>query len=167
MTTFDQYSLADRYTLDEGRIFLTGVQALARVPIEVLRADRAQGLNTAAFLSGYQGSPLGGFDQEVARALKLVPELPIVLRPAVNEELAATAVMGSQLVANQADQRYDGVVGFWYGKAPGLDRASDALRHATFAGSSARGGALMRRQKRPMLSFVGSVTLGIDRAPAR
>jgi indolepyruvate ferredoxin oxidoreductase len=142
VTALDHYSLADRYTRDAGRIFVTGVQALARVPIEVLRADRAEGRTTAAFLSGYQGSPLGGFDQEMARAAALVPELPIVLRPAVNEELAATAVMGSQLTANQPDQRYDGVVGFWYGKAPGLDRAADALRHACFAGSSAGGGAV-------------------------
>ena len=142
MTALDDYSLTDRYTLDEGRVFLSGVQALTRIPIEVLRADRAEGRATAAFISGYQGSPLGGFDQEMARAAALVPELPIVLRPAVNEELAATAVMGSQLVVNQPDQRYDGVVGFWYGKAPGLDRAADALRHACFAGSSSTGGAV-------------------------
>ncbi len=142
MTALDDYSLTDRYTRDEGRVFLTGVQALTRIPIEVLRADRAHGRTTAAFISGYQGSPLGGFDQEMARAAALVPDLPIVLRPAVNEELGATAVMGSQLVVNQPDQRYDGVVGFWYGKAPGLDRAADALRHACFAGSSSTGGAV-------------------------
>ncbi len=121
---------------------MTGVQALARMPIEQLRVDRANGLTTAAFLSGYQGSPLGGFDQEMARAIKQVPDLPIVCQPAVNEELGATAIMGSQLTVNQADARYDGVLGIWYGKAPGLDRATDALRHAIFAGASRTGGAV-------------------------
>ena len=121
---------------------MSGVQALARIPLEQLRADRDAGLDTAAFVSGYQGSPLGGFDQEVARAAGLVPDLPIVCRPAVNEELAATAVMGSQLASEQPDFRYDGVLGIWYGKAPGLDRASDALRHAAFAGTSRHGGAV-------------------------
>ena len=121
---------------------MSGVQALARIPIEQLRVDRAAGLHTAAFISGYQGSPLGGFDQEIARAARLVPDLDIVCRPAVNEELGATAVMGSQLAAEQPDFRYDGIVGIWYGKAPGLDRASDALRHAAFAGTSRYGGAV-------------------------
>lgn len=142
MTSLDSYALTDRYTNDQGRVFLTGVQALARLPIGQLRIDRANGLDTAAFLSGYQGSPLGGLDQEVARALREVSDLPIVARPAVNEELAATAVMGSQLVSTQDDARHDGVVGFWYGKAPGLDRASDAIRHAMFAGTSRFGGAV-------------------------
>jgi len=136
------YRLSDRYQRDEGKVLLTGIQALARLPIEQLRRDRSAGLNTAAMLSGYPGSPLGGFDQEVARAIKLVPELPIVHRPAVNEELGATTVMGSQLVASRPDARYDGVVGIWYGKAPGLDRAGDALRHGVFAGSSTLGGAV-------------------------
>ena len=136
------YRLDDRYRADEGRVFLTGIQTLARLPIQQLRADRAAGLNTAAFVSGYQGSPLGGFDVEVARAAALVPDLPIVCRPAVNEELGATAVMGSQLAAEQPDCRYDGILGLWYGKAPGLDRAGDALRHAVFAGTSRHGGAV-------------------------
>lgn len=142
MTTIDGYSLTDRYTQDEGRVFLTGIQALARLPIEQLRVDAANKLRTAAFLSGYQGSPLGGFDQEMARAIKHVSDLPIVVQPAVNEELGAAAVMGSQLTATQADATYDGVVGFWYGKAPGVDRASDAIRHAIFAGTSRHGGVV-------------------------
>ncbi len=137
-----RYQLSDRYLLDTGQVFLTGVQALARIPIEQLRRDRAAGRNTAALVSGYPGSPLGGFDLEMARALREVTGLPIVHQPAVNEELGATAVMGSQLVATRPDARYDGVVGIWYGKAPGLDRATDALRHGVFAGSSAGGGAL-------------------------
>ncbi len=136
------YQISDRYTQPSGQAFLTGVQALARIPIQQLWADRANGLNTAAFISGYQGSPLGGFDQEVARAAKFVPDLPIVVEPAVNEELGATAVMGSQLVSEQPDCQYDGVLGLWYGKAPGLDRAGDALRHAVFAGTSYYGGAV-------------------------
>lgn len=137
-----QYRLSDRYLRDRGEVFLTGVQALARIPIEQLRRDRAAGRNTAALVSGYPGSPLGGFDLEMARALRDVTDLPIVHQPAVNEELGATAVMGSQLVATRPDARYDGVVGIWYGKAPGLDRATDAVRHGVFAGSSAGGGAL-------------------------
>ena len=142
MTSLDNYSLDDRYRNDEGRVFLTGIQALARVPMEQLRVDRADDLNTAAFLSGYQGSPLGGFDQEMARAVKRVPDLNIVAKPAVNEELAATAVMGSQVAPTLNGSRYDGVIGFWYGKAPGVDRASDAIRHAVFAGSHPSGGAI-------------------------
>ncbi len=138
----DSYQLSDRYARDEGTVFMTGLQALARLPIDQLRADRLAGLRTAAFVSGYPGSPLGGYDQEVGRALRQVPDLPIVHRPAVNEEYAATAVMGSQLAALQPDARYEGVVGIWYGKAPGVDRASDALRHAVFAGTDPRGGAL-------------------------
>ena len=138
-----RYELSDRYRRDEGTVFVTGVQALARIPIEQLRRDRAAGLNTAAFLSGYPGSPLGGFDQEVARAVRTVPDLPIVHQPAVNEELGATSVMGSQLAQGRPDATYDGVVGIWYGKAPGLDRAGDALRHGVFAGSSSLGGAVV------------------------
>lgn len=146
MTDLDDrrgYRLADRYQLDDGRAFASGVQAAARLPVEQLRADRRAGLTTAAFVSGYPGSPLAGFDREVAAAARTQPDLPVVLRPALNEELAATAVMGSQLTATLSDALYDGVVGIWYGKAPGLDRASDALRHAVFAGSSATGGAVV------------------------
>jgi indolepyruvate ferredoxin oxidoreductase len=110
-----EYRLSDRYQLQEGDAFLTGVQALARIPIEQLRRDRAAGRNTAALVSGYPGSPMGGFDLEMARALREVRDLPIVHQPAVNEELGATAVMGSQLVATRPDARYDGVVGIWYG----------------------------------------------------
>ncbi len=142
MTTKRAYALDDRYLADEGRVFLTGIQALARLPLEQLRVDRRNGLNTAAFVSGYPGSPLGGYDRAVAGAAKLAPELPIVCRPAMNEEFAASAVMGSQLAAAQPDCRYDGIVGLWYGKAPGVDRASDALRHAVYAGTSMHGGAV-------------------------
>jgi indolepyruvate ferredoxin oxidoreductase len=136
------YELEDRFRLEDGRVFLSGVQALARLPVDQLRLDRRRGLHTAAFVSGYQGSPVATFQEEVSAAAATVPDLPVVVRPAVNEELAATAVMGSQLVDSLADKRYDGVVGVWYGKAPGLDRAGDAIRHGVFAGTSRHGGVV-------------------------
>ncbi|MCU1400507.1 MAG: putative oxidoreductase [Acidimicrobiales bacterium] len=136
------YQLSDRYTRDTGRVFVSGVQALARLPLEQMRADRLGGLRTAAFVSGYPGSPLAGFDKEASAASKMAGGLPYVHTPALNEELAATAVMGSQLAAEQSDCRYDGIIGFWYGKTPGVDRASDALRHAQFAGVHRHGGAV-------------------------
>ena len=138
------YDLLDRYRKETGRVFMSGVQALARLPLEQLRADRRAGRNTAAFVSGYPGSPLAGYGGEVANVVPIaaLEGLRIVNQPAVNEELAATAVMGSQLSSGIAGSRYDGVVGLWYGKAPGLDRASDALRHAVFAGTSHMGGAV-------------------------
>jgi len=136
------YALDDRYLADEGRVFLTGIQALARLPLEQLRSDRRAGLNTAALVSGYPGSPLGGYDHAVAAAARLAPDLPVHCRPAMNEEYAASAIMGSQLAAMQSDCLYDGVVGLWYGKAPGVDRATDALRHAVYAGTSMHGGVV-------------------------
>ncbi len=136
------YELPDRFRREDGRVFLSGVQALARLPVDQLRIDRRNGLNTAAFVSGYQGSPVATFQEEVSAAAKTVPDLPVVIRPGVNEELAATAVMGSQLVDSLGDQRYDGVVGVWYGKAPGLDRAGDAIRHGVFAGTARHGGVM-------------------------
>lgn len=142
MTAPSQYRLTDRYDADEGTVFLTGIQALARLPLEQLRADRRAGHNTAAFVSGYQGSPLGGYGDAVKRAARVESSLPLVFKQAMNEEYAATAVMGSQLASARSDARYDGVVGVWYGKAPGVDRAADALRHAVFAGTSMLGGAI-------------------------
>lgn len=136
------YALEDRFRLEDGRVFLSGVQALARLPLDQLRLDRRLGLTTAAFASGYQGSPVGTFTEELRRASRTVPDLPIVIQPAVNEELAATAVMGSQLAMTLADARYDGVVGVWYGKGPGFDRSSDAIRHAVFSGTSIHGGVV-------------------------
>ncbi len=138
----DAYQLADRYRAEHGRVFLSGVQAIARLPIDQIRIDRRHGLNTAAFVSGYQGSPVGMFGEEVERANRTLPDLPVVNRPGVNEELAATAVMGSQLAVTLADCRYDGILGVWYGKGPGIDRAGDAIRHAVFAGTAPRGGVV-------------------------
>ena len=136
------YELADRYRLENGRVFLSGLQAIARLPLDQIRSDRRRGLNTAAFVSGYQGSPVGAFGDEVERAARAIGDLPIVCQPGTNEELAATAVMGSQLVSTLADRTYDGVIGMWYAKAPGLDRASDAIRHGVFAGTSQHGGVV-------------------------
>jgi indolepyruvate ferredoxin oxidoreductase len=136
------YQLEDRFRLEDGRVFLTGVQAVARLPVDQLRIDRRGGVRTAAFVSGYQGSPVATFQEEASAAAATVPDLPIVIRPGINEELAATAVMGSQLVDSLDDRRYDGVVGMWYGKAPGLDRAGDAIRHAVFAGTARHGGVV-------------------------
>ncbi|HEU4598216.1 MAG TPA: indolepyruvate ferredoxin oxidoreductase family protein, partial [Solirubrobacterales bacterium] len=135
-------TLADRYGLGEGLVFMTGVQALVRVLLDQHRADVRDGLRTASLVSGYQGSPLGGFDREVARLGELGGEHEIVLRPAVNEELGATAVWGSQLAATLPGPRFDGVVGVWYGKAPGVDRAADAIRHGNMVGTDPRGGVL-------------------------
>jgi indolepyruvate ferredoxin oxidoreductase len=137
------YRLSDRFTNDYGTVFLTGIQAMARLPLEQLRADRAAGLRTAAFAAGYPGSPLGGLDSALERAVRESGETDIVLRPSVNEEYAATAVMGSQLAGTRPDARYDGVIGIWYGKAPGVDRASDAIRHAVFAGADPKGGVVL------------------------
>jgi len=136
------YELVDRFRREDGRVFLSGVQALARLPVDQLRIDRRNGLRTAAFVSGYQGSPVGTFQEEASAAAATVPDLPVIIRPGLNEELAATAVMGSQLVDSLGDKRYDGVVGVWYGKAPGLDRAGDAIRHGVFAGTSRHGGVM-------------------------
>ena len=135
-------SLADRYLLEAGTVHLTGIQALARLPIDARRADRRAGRRTAAFVSGYEGSPLGGYDLELERQRALLDEYDVVFRPGVNEELAATAVQGTQLAPTYPDRRVDGVIGFWYGKAPGLDRATDALRHANLMGTHPEGGAV-------------------------
>lgn len=136
------YSLDDRYRRLDGQVLLTGVQALARLPLDQHRLDRRRGLETATYISGYEGSPLAGYDLELGRHRRLLDEHRVVFQPGLNEELAATAVAGSQLTATLDGQRQDGVVGMWYGKAPGLDRASDALRHANLMGASPTGGAL-------------------------
>ena len=134
--------LEDRYTAESGQVQMTGVQALARLPVNILRSDGAAGLKTAVFISGYEGSPLGGYDLELQRHAKLLAEYDLVFQPGVNEELAATSVEGTQLAAGLADARVEGVAGFWYGKSPGLDRASDALRHANLIGTHPKGGAV-------------------------
>ncbi|MGW1848084.1 indolepyruvate ferredoxin oxidoreductase family protein [Streptomyces sp. NPDC001966] len=135
-------TLQDRYVREEGIIHLTGIQALARLPLDIRRADRREGRGTAGFVSGYEGSPLAGYDMELARCGSLLDECDIVFRPGVNEELAATAVQGTQLASAQPDKRVDGVTAIWYGKSPGLDRASDAIRHNNLMGTHPDGGVL-------------------------
>ena len=132
-----------RLSSTEGRTHLTGLQALARVPIEVRRRDVASGRRTAAFVSGYEGSPLAGYDLLLMQHGPLLEQWDVLHRPAVNEELAATAVHGSQLVPTYEGRSVDGVTGYWYGKSPGLDRASDALRHGNLAGAHHAGGAVV------------------------
>lgn len=133
----------DKYTAEDQTVFLTGVQALVRVVLDAMRRDRLAGLRTASLISGYPGSPLGGFDQELSRHRALLKDLDIVHLPGHNEELAATAVAGSQLAQHFRSARFDGVLGVWYGKAPGLDRALDAIWHGQFTGASSKGGVLL------------------------
>ncbi len=139
----DNYELDDRYRRESGRVFLTGTQALVRIPLMQRTIDVAAGLNTAGFISGYRGSPLGGVDQELWRAKQFLDENNIEFLPAVNEDLAATAVLGSQQVETDPDRNVDGVFGIWYGKGPGVDRAGDALKHGNAYGSSPHGGVLV------------------------
>jgi indolepyruvate ferredoxin oxidoreductase len=137
------YSLDDRYAKSAGTVFITGTQALVRIAIDQARRDQANGLKTAGFISGYRGSPLGGVDLELWRAKKLIEDQGIKFLPAVNEDLAATAVLGSQQVETNPHKTAQGVFGMWYGKGPGVDRAGDALKHGNAYGSSPHGGVLV------------------------
>ncbi|MFZ1989289.1 MAG: indolepyruvate ferredoxin oxidoreductase family protein [Alphaproteobacteria bacterium] len=134
--------LDDKYTATEGRVFLSGLQALVRLPIVQMWRDHAAGLNTAAFISGYRGSPLGGYDQELTKATKYLAANDIKFQPGVNEDLAATAIWGTQQLSLSPGAKKDGVVGIWYGKGPGVDRSGDVLKHGNSAGSSKHGGVL-------------------------
>jgi indolepyruvate ferredoxin oxidoreductase len=135
-------TLDDKFVLEEGRVFITGVQALLRVMLDQARRDQRAGLRTAGFISGYRGSPLGGLDQQAERAAKVLAERNILFREAINEDLGATAVWGTQQANLFPGALHDGVFGMWYGKAPGVDRSGDAFRHANFAGTSPHGGVL-------------------------
>ncbi len=135
-------SISDRYEATEGTVLLSGIEALVRLLLTQRALDRARDLSTALFISGYEGSPLGGLDQQLLRAHDLLSEADIVFSPGLNEELAATAVGGTQLTGELPGRRVDGVVGFWYGKNPGLDRAADAIRHANVSGTAPLGGAV-------------------------
>jgi len=138
----NEVTLDDKFLLTEGRVFITGVQALVRVLLDQNRLDQAAGLNTAGFLSGYRGSPLGGLDQQAHRAGKHLDAAQVVFKEGLNEDLAATAVWGSQQANLFPGARYDGVFGMWYGKAPGVDRTGDAFKHANFAGTWPQGGVV-------------------------
>ena len=141
-TTPEEFSLDAKYTLERGRIYLSGIQALVRLPLDQHRADRARGLRTATFISGYRGSPLGGLDQTLERHGKLLADHHVVFSSGLNEDLAATAVFGSQMAHLFPRPKYDGVLGMWYGKAPGVDRSGDAFKHANYAGVGKNGGVL-------------------------
>jgi indolepyruvate ferredoxin oxidoreductase len=143
MPLLDAYQLFDRYSREHGRVFLTGTQAIVRIVLDQARRDRVAGLNTAGFISGYRGSPLGGVDLELWKIKQLLTDSRIEFLPAVNEDLAATAVLGSQQVETQKNRQVDGVFGLWYGKGPGVDRSGDALKHGNAYGSSPHGGVLV------------------------
>ena len=135
-------TLDDKYALDRGRVYLTGTQALVRLPMMQRQRDDAAGRNTGCFIAGYRGSPLGGFDQALWGARRFLERNHIIFQPAINEELGATAVWGSQQIGLFPGARYDGVFAIWYGKGPGVDRSGDPLKHANAAGSAPLGGVL-------------------------
>ena len=134
--------LDDKYDLGQRRVFVTGFQALVRLCLMQKELDRRNGLNTAGFVSGYRGSPLGGLDSQFQRAQSFLEKSDVRFQGGINEDLAATAVWGSQQAELRGEGKYDGVFGMWYGKGPGVDRTGDVFRHANFAGSAKRGGVL-------------------------
>lgn len=135
-------SLKDRYDLGQSRIFVNGAQAIVRLSLMQHTRDKAAGLNTAGYITGYRGSPLGGLDLQLKAATGVLDAHSIVFQPGVNEDLAATALWGSQMAELRGQGRYDGVFGIWYGKGPGVDRSGDAFRHANHAGTSKHGGVI-------------------------
>ena len=132
-------TLDDRYDLGKRNVLLTGTQAVVRLTLMQAARDRRIGKRTAGYVTGYRGSPLGGLDQQFWRADKVLRAANVLFQPAVNEDLAATALWGTQQAEMRGEGRYDGVFGIWYGKGPGVDRSGDALRHANLAGTSAWG----------------------------
>lgn len=136
-------SLADRYELEAGRVFLSGVQALVRLPIEQMRRDRRDGLRTKAYITGYPGSPLSGYDIALRQIGEALDAHGIHHLPGQNEELAATTIMGTQMLDEHPHPDVDGVVAYWYGKGPGIDRSGDALKHGNFAGTSTNGAVVI------------------------
>jgi indolepyruvate ferredoxin oxidoreductase len=140
--SLNRVTLDDKYDLTKSRIFVTGYQALVRLTLMQKERDRRAGLNTAGYVTGYRGSPLGGLDYQFQRAAKLLVPNDVVFQPAINEDLAATALWGTQQAELRGEGKYDGVFGIWYGKGPGVDRSGDVFRHANFAGTSPHGGVL-------------------------
>ncbi|MGL6289500.1 MAG: indolepyruvate ferredoxin oxidoreductase family protein, partial [Silanimonas sp.] len=138
-----EYTLDHKYSRTEGRIYLSGVQALVRLPLMQQMRDRAAALNTAGFISGYRGSPLGGFDLELWKARKHLAASGIQFQPGINEDLGATMVWGSQQTNLWPGAKYDGVFGMWYGKGPGVDRCGDVFKHGNAAGTNKNGGVLV------------------------
>ena len=136
-------ALDDKYTLEKGQIFVSGIQALVRLPMLQSQKDKANGLNTAGFVTGYRGSPLGGLDQQLLLAQEHLTRDRVKFAPAVNEDLGATAVWGTQQSNLGGDGLYDGVFAMWFAKGPGVDRSGDAIRHGNLAGTSPNGGVLL------------------------
>ena len=139
---FGDYALEDRYRLDKGRVYLTGIQALVRLPMMQRQRDLAAGLNTGGFISGYRGSPLGMYDNALWTAKRYLKENNIHFQPGLNEDLAATSVWGTQQVNLFPGATVDGVFSIWYGKGPGVDRSMDVLKHGNAAGTSPHGGVI-------------------------
>src|ERR1700730_18418383 len=135
--------LDDKFWIERVQAYLTGIQSLVRLPIDQMRRDRQAGLNTATFISGYEGSPLGGYDLALGRVRPLLDEHGIHFVPGVNEDLAATSIFRSQIVHVLNESKYDGVVGIWYGKGPGVDRSGDIFRHANLSGTGRNCAALV------------------------
>src|SRR6476619_8249345 len=135
-------SLNDKYDLNQSHVFVTGYQALIRACLMQKERDRRAGLNTAGYITGYRGSPLGGLDYQFQRAESVLKPNDIVFQAGLNEDLAATALWGSQQAELRGEGTFDGVFGIWYGKGPGVDRSGDVFRHANFAGTSKHGGVL-------------------------
>ena len=141
-SAFAEASLSDRFDLDRSRVLITGTQAIVRMLLMQKEADRRAGLNTAGFVTGYRGSPLGGVDAQMHKAKALFDANNILYMPGLNEDLAATAIWGAQQAEMRGEGKYDGVFSLWYGKGPGIDRSGDAFRHVNLAGTSRHGGAL-------------------------
>ncbi|MBI3433818.1 MAG: indolepyruvate ferredoxin oxidoreductase family protein, partial [Proteobacteria bacterium] len=141
-TPLRDVGLDDKYDLTQRQIFVTGYQAIIRMCLAQKERDRRAGRNTAGYVTGYRGSPLSGLDQQFQRAAAALQKHDVVFQAAINEDLAATALWGTQQAELRGEGRYDGVFGIWYGKGPGVDRAGDAFRHANFAGTSPLGGIL-------------------------
>ena len=137
-----EIKLEDKYILQKGVRFLTGSQALVRIPIVQNRKDKKNNLNTACYITGYRGSPLGAYDQQILKNIDYLKDHNVYFQPGINEELAATSLWGTQQSNLRGEGKFDGVFGIWYGKGPGVDRAGDALKHVNLAGTSKSGGVL-------------------------
>ena len=138
----NRVTLDDKYDLAKSRIFVTGFQALVRLCLMQKERDRRAGLNTAGYVTGYRGSPLGTLDQQFIRARRHLDRYDMLFQGGLNEDIAATALWGSQQAELRGEGKFDGVFGLWYGKGPGVDRTGDVFRHANFAGASRYGGVL-------------------------
>ena len=140
--SFEDVSLNDRYDLGKAKVLLNGTQALVRLMLMQKARDKVAGLNTGGYVTGYRGSPLGAVDLQMQLASKELKAAEVIFEPGLNEDLAATALWGTQQAELRGEGRYDGVFGLWYGKGPGVDRTGDVFRHANMAGTSAKGGVL-------------------------